>query len=279
MTFNVSFIHKNLALRWLFIANDFHDAYIAEYTLKSDIDEVIDELIHNKVDAVGLSVYIFNHEKSKEFIKRLKERAPVIRIIVGGPEPTYQVEDWLSVGVDAVIRGEGEFAFWDAIASKQHLGVATNIQPKAKVLAADLAQLEKVGNPYFLEMDKKDEANRYLYLEASRGCPFSCTYCMAGIEDGVRYFSLEYIKDIINQIEKSDVKTIKFLDRTFNEREVSIQLELEVSIWDNVLHEYFINHGKRDRFRFEIGVQTFSEETLSAVKRKQDNQLVQHVIT
>lgn len=295
MTFNVSFIHKNLALRWLLITNDFHDASIREYTLKSDIDEVIDSLAEEQVDVVGLSVYIFNHEKSKQFIVQLKERMPHIRVIVGGPEPTYQVKDWLECGADAVVRGEGEFAFWDFVNKKEHPGVATRSHMMAQVIASDLKQLEKAGNPYFLDIDQADQANRYLYLEASRGCPFSCTYCMAGIEHGVRYFSLDYIKDIIQKIEHSHVRSIKFLDRTFNvhpkraleiirmlndiRRDVSIQLELEVSIWDQALHDFFIEHGKRDRFRFEIGVQTFSEKTLNAVKRNQDNEMVEHVIT
>lgn len=295
MTFNVSFIHKNLALRWLYVTNDFHDTSIKEYTLKSDIDSIVDELIAEKVDAIGLSVYIFNHEKSKQFIKQLKNKAPFIQVIVGGPEPTYQVKDWLAAGADAVVLGEGEFAFWDAVNQKQHVGVATTTHMDAVVLSADLQQLEQVRNPYFLDVDAHDEANRYLYLEASRGCPFSCTYCMSGIEHGVRYFSMDYIKNIINQIENSKVKTIKFLDRTFNvhpqralkiirllnnmKKKVSIQLELEVSIWDQSLQDFFIQEGKRDRFRFEIGVQTFNKSTLEAVKRKQDNHMVKHVIT
>ncbi len=246
------------------------------------------------VDVIGMSVYIFNHEKSASFIQMIKQKRPHVRVICGGPEVTYQVKQWLAYGVDAIIRGEGEFIFWDAVNGIKQSGIATKDNPKTSIVSADIHLLETYENPYFLDFDRQDEANRYLYMEASRGCPFSCTYCMAGIEHKVRYFSMEYMKKVLQQLESSNVRKVKFLDRTFNvmpkralsliqllneiDREFNVQLELEVSIWDSGLHQYFLKHGKRSRFRFEIGVQTFLEQTLEVVKRKQNNEMVEHVI-
>ncbi len=295
MTFNVSYIHKNLALRWLFVTNPSYNATIKEYTLKTNLDDVICDIESHAIDVIGLSVYIFNHEKTKEFIARLKQEFPSIRIIVGGPEVTYQVNKWLEYGADYVIRGEGELVFWKAVNNELVEGIAVKSQVQTPVLQANLALLETFENPYFLEMDRNDENHRYLYLEASRGCPFSCTYCMAGIEHGVRVFSMEYVLAIIERIKTSKVTSIKFLDRTFNsnplraltlisalndlENEVLIQLEVEVSIWDDRLHNFFMNQGKRNRFRFEIGVQTFHQPTLKSIKRKQNNEKLKHVIS
>lgn len=294
MTFNVSFIHKNLALRWLYVTNPFYHAFIKEYTLKSSIHQVIEDLKESNTHVVGLSVYIFNHEKSKQLIQAIKKQLPHILILVGGPEVTYQVEQWLDYGAHKVIKGEGEFAFWQAIESDDIYGVATKDKPNTSVLQVDLHKLENYPNPYFLDIDKKDEQYRYLYVEASRGCPFSCTYCMASIEHGVRSFSLSYMQNILSQIEHSNVKSIKFLDRTFNsspkralqliealnniKRPLSVQIEVEVSIWDDLLHDFFIKHGKKDRFRFEIGIQTFNQTTLKSIQRKQNNEKLKHVI-
>ncbi len=295
MTFNVSFIHKNLALRWLYVTKGFHDAIVWEFTLKSSIPDIIRMIDQEKFDVIGMSVYIFNHEKSSDFIQQLKKLRPDIMIIVGGPEPTYQVKQWLNYGADIVIRGEGEFAFWDAVDGHISAGIATPDQPHTSILTVDLNDLEVLDDPYFLPFDQHDQSKRYLYVEASRGCPFACTYCMAGIEHNVRQFSLEYMTSVFEKLRVSNIKQVKFLDRTFNlkpsramkliqilneiDREINIQLELEVSIWDEQLHRYLIDHGHRDRFRFEIGVQSFFEPTLQAVKRKQNNDKVEEVIT
>lgn len=295
MTFNVSYIHKNLALRWLYVTNPFYNTTIKEYTLKTNLDDVMHDIESSEIDVIGLSVYIFNHDKTKEFIVRLKKELPSVQVIVGGPEATYQVKQWLEYGADYVIRGEGEFAFWNAVNHEIVDGVATQSNINTPVLQVDLALLETFENPYFLEMDRNEENHRYLYIEASRGCPFSCTYCMAGIEHGVRSFSMEYMLAIIERIKTSKVTSIKFLDRTFNsnpvraltlinalndlENEVSIQLEVEVSIWDEQLNSFFMSQGRRDRFRFEIGVQTFHQPTLKSIQRKQNNVKLKHVIS
>lgn len=294
MTFNVSYIHKNLALRWLMVTNDFHHVTLKEYTNKSEMMPIIADIKASQVDYVGISVYIFNHLKTKAFIELLKKELPHIQIIVGGPEVTYTPQIWLDYGCDYVVQGDGEFAFWDIINNKELKGVSYQGHRDLHIIRTLPEALEGYPNPYFLDFDRDDEAFRYLYLEASRGCPFHCSYCVAGIDQGVFTFSLDYMLQVLKQLSASKVKQVKFLDRTFNtnvkralsliqalndiEGDLSVQLEVEVSIWDDQLSEFFKNHGKRERFRFEVGVQTFNETTLKAIKRKQNNEKVEAVI-
>ena len=290
----MSYIHKNLALRWLWVTNDFHHVTLKEHTLKSELDPIIAEIEALNIEFVGVSVYIFNHLKSKVFIKQLKARLPHVQVIVGGPEVTYTPETWLAYGCDFVVQGDGEFAFWDLVKGKDVPGVSTRKKHDPLIIRTQPSLLEQYPNPYFLDFDSHDAHHRYLYVEASRGCPFHCTYCVAGIDHGVYTFSLPYMMKVIDLIGKSKVKQVKFLDRTFNtnvkralqmiqalndiDRDLAVQLEVEVSIWDDALNEFFKHHGKRNRFRFEVGVQTFNETTLKLIKRKQNNKKVEEVI-
>ena len=125
MTFNASYIHPNLALRWLYVARDkSHDVIIKEYTLKDNISKVIDDIESIKPDVIGMSVYIWNSEKTKELVRALKPHQ--YRIILGGPEVSYEYEKWLSEDIEAIIKGEGEISFWQAVNRQENvLGLVT----------------------------------------------------------------------------------------------------------------------------------------------------------
>lgn len=296
MAFNASYIHKNLALRWLYVVkDDRHQTTIKEFTTQQDISVIINQLANQQVTILALSVYIFNAFISKAFIQKVKQHHPHIKIIVGGPEVTYQVDQWLSIGADVVIRGEGEQVFWHVVNGElHHPGVATKSNPKTPIAITDLTWLEQFESPYFLDFDQDDLEKRYLYVESSRGCPFQCTYCTSSIDQGVRFFSEATMEKVIKQIADSPIKQVKFLDRTFNikpyrakrliqllndiKRPLTVQLETEGSIWHESLHDFFLKQGKPERFRFEIGVQSLHQPTLKAVKRKQNNAVVLDLI-
>ena len=296
MAFNASYIHKNLALRWLYVVkDDQHQTTIKEYTTQSAIAPIIQQIGQEQVTTIGLSVYIFNAQISKQFIQALKATYPTINIIVGGPEVTYQVDQWLAIGADVVIRGEGEQLFWQAVNGQlDYPGIASKMRPQTAIAITDLSWLETFENPYFLPFDQQDQDKRYLYVESSRGCPFLCTYCTSSIDQGVRFFSLATMSKVIQKLEESSINQVKFLDRTFNvqpqraltlirqlndiKRPLSVQLETEGSIWHKSLHQFFLHEGKPERFRFEIGVQSLHEPTLKAVMRKQNNAMVLDLI-
>ncbi len=202
-TLNAKYIHTSLALRWLYVANkDKFDISFKEYVIKEEITTIVDDLLLQNPDVIGLSVYIWNVEKVKLLIDLIKEKSPQTIVIVGGPEVTYEpdyfVENW---NVDYLISGEGEFVLGElltAISTKSEPiidGVSKRGSVSKIVAKADLEKLASLPSPYQLEEDKENMKNRLLYFETSRGCPYQCQYCLSSLEKGVRYFPKLHIVD------------------------------------------------------------------------------------
>ena len=290
MTFNSSYIHPNLALRWLYVARDKqHETLIREYTLKDNLERVKKEIIEINPDVIGLSIYIWNTEISKELIHRLEASGHHYRYIVGGPEVSYEYEDWLEEPIQCVLRGEGEVTFWQAVNEEKNIdGYASKdyLSPVA-YSRVDIEWLETLESPYFLAMDDAERKNRYLYLETSRGCPYRCAYCLSSLDNKVRNFSLDYVFKQLSMLPTHPVKQVKFLDRTFNSHpkraleiakyindldvDCSFQFEVALEFFSEDLLSFF-ETAKKDRFRFEVGVQTFNIDTLKAIDRNQNEE-------
>lgn len=279
---NVSFIHKNLALRWLMVSKpESIEARVFEATTEN-YDQCIKDIVEYQADVLGLSCYIFNIEATKQFILKIKEYLPECRIILGGPEVSFNPDPMFDYPIDGIIVGEGEFAFWDAVQKKETLGYQTEKNEKVEYLKTDLRLLETLQSPYFLDFDQKDMGKRYLYVETSRGCPYGCAYCMASLDRKVRLFSQKYMDTFFDQLKETDVKQVKFLDRTFNvEPKRALRLgyqclsmpesmHFHVELVGDTLHEdliHFFQNDALERFRMEIGVQSFQDKTLKAVGR------------
>ncbi|PKM69389.1 MAG: B12-binding domain-containing radical SAM protein [Firmicutes bacterium HGW-Firmicutes-19] len=294
-TCNASYIHKNLALRWLYVMRppEF-SVSIKEFTINDDPQKILNHMSQGW-DVIALSVYIWNSEIIAALIQDILQFKPKPMIVVGGPEVTYTSQRWLDIGADIVIRGEGEEAFWQALKGNLTFeGVCTKNHFSQNVAIADISRLEKVESPYFLNFDLPNLDKQYLYVESSRGCPFECTYCLSSIEKGLRIFSEDYMKTLIERIGNSNVKQVKFLDRTFNlfpvralsiakamndlKSDVIVQFECEVTALSKELEDFFALEADKHRFRFEIGVQSFYPPTLQAVKRYQNNEQVKRII-
>ena len=293
-TLNAKYIHTSLALRWLYVANkDAFDISFKEYVLKEDVLMIADDLLAEKPDIVGIGIYIWNVEKSRQLIVTLKKRRPELIIIVGGPEVSYEPEFFLNDPVDYVISGEGEFVLGEL------LGALENNLPKAdiniecvstrhrisrKTAKADLKKLTTLPSPYQLKEDLK---NRIVYFETSRGCPYSCSYCLSSLETGARFFPLPYIFDNLTCLIHHNARQIKFLDRTFNlnkthtqaifdfliaqyRPDLCFQFEIYADLLDRQLIAYLNQKLPPHYFRFEIGIQSTHEPTNQAVGRKQD---------
>lgn len=287
MTFNSSYIHPNLALRWLYVSRDkSHETFICEYTIKDNLDKVIKEIDDLDVDVIGMSVYIWNAEITREFIRKINSDNRY-RIILGGPEVTYECDEWLDENIEGIIKGEGEISFWDAVNHKSNIDGFYSKEYKSEVAYArvDIDYLESLESPYYLSFDDNNRHNRYMYLETSRGCPYRCSYCLSSLDNHVRNFSLEYVYRQLDMLKTHPVKQVKFLDRTFNSHpkraldiaryineldvDVSFQFEVALEFFSKDLLDFFVN-AKKDRFRFEVGVQTFNQKTLQAINRVQD---------
>ncbi len=297
-TLNAKYIHKNLALRWLYVSSPIKEStVIKEYTIKDDLLRVANEIISEKYDVICFSCYIWNIEETKKIIKLIKENHNC-KILVGGPEVSFESEYLLDEGVDAICIGEGEKANWEYIMSldspKCIDGIVTKEYKSNKYAFSDLKENESYENPYFLDIDLKDMKNRYLYLETSRGCPYNCAYCLSSTDRKVRMFSEEYVMNLLNQIKDSEIRQVKLLDRTFNcmpDRALRIarfmneecknqifQFEIVAETLSEKLIEFFVNEADKKRFRFEVGVQSFNQTTLKAVGRIQNNEKLKSVM-
>ena len=286
MTFNVSYIHPNLALRWLYVARpQGFDVIIKEFTLKDSLDRVIKSIEEINPDIIGMSIYIWNSEISKKLIRTINQNNKY-RILIGGPEVSFEAEKWLDENIEGVLRGEGEKSFWEACQGLKADGLLSrDYASEVSYAISDITWLETLESPYFLAMDDEKRAYRYLYFESSRGCPYRCAYCLSSLDYRVRNFSLEYIKKELKKLETHPCKQVKFLDRTFNshpQRALSIaeyinNLQVDFSFQFEVTLEHFpqellnffcqVPSGK---FRFEVGVQSFNNDTLRAIDRIQD---------
>lgn len=290
---NVSYIHKSLALRWLLVSKpESIDAQIFEGTTEN-YEKCLHEIIAYNPNVLGLSCYIFNIEATKQFIIKLHFALPNCRIILGGPEVTYNPDPLWAYPIDGIIMGEGEFSFWDAVELKETVGYQSSYQQKTEIIRTDLSRLERLDSPYFLSIDQNDMDKRYLYVETSRGCPYGCAYCMASLDRNIRLFSETYMDQFFKQLNLTSVKQVKFLDRTFNvESKRALRLgnqclampsfmHFHVELVGDTLHPTLIEFFQTkalDRFRMEIGVQSFQLKTLQAVGRACDLDKLSNVI-
>lgn len=298
-TLNAKYIHTSLAIRWLYVANkDLFDISFKEYVIKEDICTIAADLLSEAPDVIGISVYIWNVEKTKSLVELLKKRDPHITIILGGPEVTYEPEFFLTNWpVDYIIGGEGEFVLGELLSTLEAgdpveiTGVSTGNTISRTIVKADLEKLATLPSPYQLEEDREGLKNRLVYFETSRGCPYQCQYCLSSLEKGVRYFPQQYIVDNLSYFINSNAKQIKFLDRTFNlnkqhtqfvfdflieyhRPELSCQFEIYADLLTSDVIDYLNERLPGNYFRFEIGIQSTYEPTNVAVNRRQDFELL-----
>lgn len=300
-TLNAKYIHTSLALRWLYVANKNHfDIDFIEYTLKEDVETIVQELLDTHADVLGFSVSIWNVDRTEQIIKLLRERKSDLIIFVGGPEVTYEPEFFLAHWpIDYVISGEGEFVLRELLqALESHQtpdieGVSSKQKISHVVAQADINQLVLLDSPYQLQRDRENLRHRMIYFETSRGCPYHCQYCLSSLEKGVRFFPQEYIEDNLRYFIESNARQIKFLDRTFNLNKkhthfvfdyllknhrpnLSCQFEVYADILSEELIHYLNSNLPHNYFRFEIGIQSTYEPTNLAVQRKQDFDVLAH---
>ncbi|URM31942.1 B12-binding domain-containing radical SAM protein [Cytobacillus firmus] len=297
-TLNAKYIHTNIAIRYLkaYAQPDF-DVELAEYTIKDPIMNIVTDLIRKKPDVIGFSCYIWNIEETIKVIKMIKKIDSSIHIVVGGPEVTYDVADWMKNvnEFDYIVIGEGEETFKQLLTELNSTmnmenvhGLAfrengqVRINPQRNKL-----DLRDLPSPFRFEEDIPHLSKRVTYIETSRGCPFSCQFCLSSIEVGVRYFDREKIKDDIRYLMKNGAKTLKFVDRTFNiSRSYALemfqflidehlpgtvfQFEITADIMRPEVIEFLNKEAPRGLFRFEIGVQSTNDYTNELVMRKQN---------
>lgn len=296
---NAKYIHTSLALRYLkaFCAGEF-DVQMAEYTIKDPAMGIAADLFSRRPDVVGFSCYIWNIEETIAVIDILRKVMPDVKIVLGGPEVSYDTAEWMKrlPAVDFIVMGEGEETFRDLLRQiagerKYHFvfGLAYRKEGQEEPVITPgrpKLDLNAIPSPHRFAEDLPSLGNRVVYFETSRGCPFSCQFCLSSIEVGVRYFDMERVKSDLLYLIESGAKLIKFVDRTFNiKREYAMeifrflidnhrgcvfQFEITADIMRPEVLDFLAEHAPPGIFRFEIGVQSTNDETNLAVQRRQN---------
>lgn len=303
-TLNSKYIHTSLSLRLLYVAcKEQHQVDFKEYTINDHLDTIIEDILKQKCQVIAFSVYIWNVDKIEYICKQLKTIDPTIIIVIGGPEVSYEIDYFLDTfAIDYLISGEGEIAFNQLLESLENdqevsiQGIST-LQERdyRQTKQVDLSYIETLASPYLLEQDSKDQSNRILYFETSRGCPYLCQYCLSSLEKGLRFYSEEYLKHQLANILASDVKTVKVLDRSFNAKTshalmileylftnyrpgIQFQFEINGDVLDQKIIDYIVKNAPVGFLRFEIGIQSTYQPTNEVVKRYQDFERLSSVI-
>ncbi len=282
-TLNAKYIHASFGLRYLFAnLGELRDrACIVEFDINQRVTDVAEILLARNPRIIGLGVYIWNAQISAELVQVVKKIAPEVKIILGGPEVSYETEQQaICQAADHVITGEADLKF--ATICRQILdGTAL----ATKVIPAELPALEYLELPYDL-YDERDISTRIIYVEASRGCPFTCEFCLSSLDIPVRAFPLDRFLPALQRLLERGVKHFKFVDRTFN-----LNLNTSKAILEFFLERYtpglffhfemipdrlpealreLIAKFPAGALQFEVGIQTFDPEVSARIKRRQN---------
>ncbi len=277
-TLNSRFSHTSLALRYIYAnLNELQESSkIVEFSINDAIQSVAEKILIHKPSILGLSVYIWNATLTHELIEIIKKVAPTTTIILGGPEVSYEPFRVDYSKADYIIQGEGELEFYKLI---KRLNSGEKIEPQ--VFKPVMANLSEVNFPYEF-YSQSDVDNRYIYVEASRGCPFKCEFCLSSMDDKMRSFDLDILIKQFETLWERGVRNFKFIDRTFN-----INMRFANTILDFFLSKeppYFAHfevipdhfpQSLKDKIalfphgalQLEIGIQTLNPEIAENINR------------
>ena len=306
-TLNSKFIHSSLALRYLKAYGEAHgQAYdIVEYTINMPVLHILSDITEHDIDILGFACYIWNIEMTLHVVDMVKSVRPDIKIVLGGPEVSFTADELLErcPNIDYIVQGEGEEAF-HALVTALHLGndgldpVIPGVRGRrdgsilGSLEAVEVPDLSSIPFPY-TEEDMADLEHKIIYYESSRGCPFSCQYCLSGNKNTVRFFPQERTLEELQWFIDHGVKQVKFVDRTFNcaphhhrplmefmrdsDTDMNFHLEMEPELmteWEtNILCE-----TPPGRIQIEVGVQSTHKKTLDAINRYNDWPYIQKSI-
>jgi radical SAM superfamily enzyme YgiQ (UPF0313 family) len=282
-TLNAKYIHASFGLRYL-LANLGclrERACLLEFDINQRPLEIVEALLARSPRIIGLGVYIWNAAETAEVVALLKRVRPDIATVLGGPEVSYETEQQQIVrDADHVITGEADLKFRDVC--EELLGGRRDLP---KIIPAELPDLERIALPYDL-YTADDIANRVIYVEASRGCPFTCEFCLSSLDIPVRTFPLVPFLSAIEELLARGARQFKFVDRTFN-----LHLPTSLAIlrffherWGEGLFVHFemipdrlpaelravVRQFPRGALQFEVGIQTFDEATSKNIGRRQN---------
>lgn len=284
-TLNAKYIHASLGLRYLYANLEELQtrAEVREYTINTRPIDIAEKLLQASPKIIGFGIYIWNCRETLAVIAQIKAVSPNITIVVGGPEVSYESEKQeLCQLADYVITGAADKSFYQLCKS-----ILENRPPIEKVLNSKPLQLVDLNLPYEL-YSEEDLKQRIMYIEASRGCPFKCEFCLSALDKTSYPFELQRFLTAMDKLYQRGARHFKFVDRTFNLKiKTTLQILdffLERMSDDLFLHFEVIPDHLPEKLKskltlfppgtlqFEVGIQTFNQEVQSLISRKQNNQ-------
>ena len=301
---NAKYIHSNLAVYDLKAYSSDYDEHVIlkEYTINQPKDEILKDIYSSGADVVCFSCYIWNISFVRELIRDLVKILPKTAFWAGGPEVSYDAEKLLTElpEMTGVMVGEGEKTFHDLlefyIDGKDSLEEISGIAYRTgdKIIHNGWRELMDLSAiPFVYEHLEKFE-NRIIYYESSRGCPFSCSYCLSSIDKKLRFRDLELVKIELQFFLDHRVPQVKFVDRTFN-----CKHEHAMTIWKYILEHdngvtnfhfeisadllreeemELMSQMRPGLIQLEIGVQSTNPETIRAIHRHMDLKKLEHCV-
>lgn len=254
---------------------------IEEYVIETRPIDIVESLLLLEPQIIGFGVYIWNLEQTAKVVALLKNIRPEIAVVIGGPEVSYEYESTEIFGyADYLIRGAADLAF------SQLCRQILQGSPPAKVIEAGIPSLPTLQFPYNFYSDE-DIAHRVLYVEASRGCPFKCEFCLSALDKTAWPFDIDAFLRQVQALYDRGARRFKFVDRTFNLKADSSAKILEFFLQrldtDLFLHfelipdhlpeklKILIQQFPPGTLQFEIGIQTFNPQVQALISRRQDN--------
>jgi anaerobic magnesium-protoporphyrin IX monomethyl ester cyclase len=293
-TLHSKFIHNSLALPCLaaYCGNDCGELLIREFTMHEPKESILAILLNENPDVVAFSVYLWNRRETLDLVDALTVARPELRIILGGPEISFDGDEIFArhPGLTALVRGEGEEPL-RAMLLAWHQGKEPEAIPRTVIRqetdlingpdSPPLTNLDIIPSPFQLGLS--DVTRGFAYYETSRGCPFHCSFCLSARDNLMRSYSMGRIQSDLLLLMQNEVPKVKLVDRTFNyDAKRALQIFRFILDHNRSTHFHFeigghlldeatldlLETAPHDMFQFEIGVQSTLESTLDAINRK-----------
>ncbi len=287
-TLNARYAHASMGLRCLRanLGEWRESSVIVEFVIGQKTEEMVEQILAQKPAYLGLGVYIWNVTECTRLVAQLKVVAPELIIILGGPEVSHETsEQRVCQLADYVISGWGDVSFAALIGQLQ-----AGTPPPTRLIAGIQPPLDRLALPY-TEYSDRDLAGRHLYVEASRGCPFKCAFCLSALDQTAWAFPLAEFLSALERLYQRGARQFKFVDRTFNLKAASsvaiLQFFLDkiAATPDDPPFAHFelipdhlperlkamIRRFPPGTLQFEIGIQSFNPEVQALISRRQDN--------
>ena len=303
---NSKYIHSSLSVWYLFasskkLCNENIELSVVEGTINEKESAVVDRLLAEKPDLIAFSSYIWNIKTVLSIAEKIKTANPMIKILLGGPEVSFNQREVITENpfVDFISSGEGEKSvpfLINAISANTDTDIKGISQRKGENITineCEVLSADDIPSPYCEEYFASLK-NRIAYIESSRGCPFNCAFCLSGKEGKVRFFDLSKVKENMLSLVNNGAKTVKFVDRTFNcnkdhakgillfikenygkaiPSDVCFHFEIAADIMAEELFQ-IVAELPKGSVQFEVGIQSFNENTLRKINRKTNLQKV-----